>query len=212
MIRLVIDLFCKQGGCSEGYRRAGLTPVGVDLEPQPRYPFPFVQADWRDGLAHWLAEAEKTGAHVALIHASPPCQRYTTGGRVRDRENRPDLVPPVLEVLKATGLPWIVENVPGAPLENPTRLCGSAFGLGVRRHRLFQTSMEMPPAPPCRHREQGPVAGVYGNMHGSRGANPGMLPSTLESWSRAMGIDWMDAKGLAQAIPPAYTQWLGERI
>jgi DNA (cytosine-5)-methyltransferase 1 len=187
-----------------GYHRAGFEIVGVDIEPQPRYPFTFVRADA-------LAYAREHGSRFDAIHASPPCQRYTTGGRVKDRENRPDLVGATRLALMEIGRPWIIENVPGAPLFRTTILCGSMFGLQVRRHRLFETSFDIPEPPPCDHKGQGPIVGVYGRPHGQAGAWPGMLPSTLETWSKAMGIDWMDADGLSQAIPPAYTQWIGER-
>lgn len=191
-----------------GYHRAGFDVIGVDLDPQPLYPFRFVQADWSGGLATVIAE----GRPIALVHASPPCQRYTTGGRVKNREQRPDLIGPVRALLRGLGIPHVIENVPEAPLERPTVLCGSTFGLQVRRHRLFETSFELPPPPACRHKEQGPIVGVYGRPHGNAGAWPGMLPGNHDTWSRAMGIDWMDVDGLAQAIPPAYTQWIGERF
>jgi DNA (cytosine-5)-methyltransferase 1 len=203
---LVIDLFCKQGGAGEGYRRAGFRVVGIDIDPQPRYPFPFVCADWREALAQLVAIERP-----ALVHASPPCQRYTTGGRVKDRGSRPDLVGPVREALRALGVPYVIENVPGAPLERPTVLCGSMFGLGVRRHRLFETSFPSSSPCACDHAGQGPIVGVYGRPHGQAGAWPGMRPSTLATWSEAMGIGWMDADGLSQAIPPAYTEHLGRQ-
>lgn len=133
--------------------------------------------------------------------------------RERERESRPDLIGPVRALLRSLGIPYVIENVPEAPLENPVRLCGSHFGLQVRRHRLFECGGWSPGEPPaCRHAEQGPIVGVYGRPHGNAGAWPGMLPGNHESWSRAMGIDWMDVDGLSQAIPPAYTEWLGKRF
>jgi hypothetical protein len=211
---VLVDLFCKAGGCGVGYARAGWDVVGVDIEPQPHYPFRFVRADWREGLIALLVEL---GSRVVAVHASPPCQAYTTGGRVRERESRPRLIEPVREAfaeLAAAGIHTVIENVDEAPLVEPVRLCGSMFGLGVRRHRLFEVSFECerPTCSTAMHRAQGPIAGVYGRPHGAGGAWPGMQPSTTESWSRAMGIDWMTAAELSQAIPPAYTEWIGRRI
>ncbi len=207
----LIDLFCKAGGCSVGYARAGWDVVGVDIDPQPNYPFRFLRADWRDGLRELMTD------DVAAVHASPPCQAYTTGGRVKNRAERPRLIEPVREAfaeLRARGIHTVIENVVEAPLVDPVRLCGSMFGLQVRRHRLFEISFACP-RPACSramHVAQGPVAGVYGRPHGRAGAWPGMLPSTHESWSAAMGIDWMTTAELAQAIPPAYTEWIGRHI
>lgn len=193
-----------------GYYRAGFDVVGVDIEPQPRYPFKFVQANALEVLFDSRGR-ELASSKVAAIHASPPCQRYTTGGRVSKRADHPDLVGRVRDSLDAVGLPYIIENVPGAPMRADAVLCGSMFGLKVRRHRIFESNIPIAGLlPPCDHSE--PIAGVYGRLHGKAGAWPGMLPSTLESWSDAMGIDWMDADGLSQAIPPAYTEWLGRSL
>ena len=115
----LLDLFCGAGGASEGYRRAGFDVVGVDLAPQPRYPFPFVLADWRDGLARITGEWKRGGVAYA-IHASPPCQRYSSMTKKWGRsKNHPDLVATVREALLATGVPFVIENVPGAPLFAP---------------------------------------------------------------------------------------------
>jgi DNA (cytosine-5)-methyltransferase 1 len=200
----LLDLFCKQGGAAVGYHRAGFDIVGVDLERQPRYPFEFVQADARN-------YAFENGREFDAIHASPPCQRYTTGGRVANRLGCPDLVGDVRALLDWLRRPYVMENVPGAPMRADVVLCGSMFGLKVRRHRIFESNVPIDLLlPPCDHSE--PIAGVYGRLHGKAGAWPGMLPSTLETWSAAMGIDWMDADGLSQAIPPAYTEWIGRSL
>lgn len=197
---VLIDLFCKAGGCGVGYARAGWDVIGVDIEPQPNYPFRF-----------------ELGSSIVAVHASPPCQAYTTGGRVRERESRPRLIEPVRDAfaqLRAAGIHTVIENVAEAPLVDPIQLCGSMFGLQVRRHRLFEVSFpcERPTCTAAMHRAQGPIVGVYGRPHGRAGAWPGMLPGTPESWSRAMGIDWMTPAELSQAIPPAYTEWIGRRI
>lgn len=202
----LLDLFCKAGGAGAGYHRAGFDVVGVDIEPQPNYPFEFHQGNALD--VWWLPDGI-TGGFDA-IHASPPCQRYMTGGLV-DRAKHPDLIGPTRELLKRTGLPYVIENVPGAPLRHDIMLCGSMFGLDVRRHRYFESNRPLDPwTPPCDHSRR--VVGVYGHPHGEAGASPGMLPSNLDTWSRAMGIDWMTAPELAAAIPPAYAEFVGARL
>jgi DNA (cytosine-5)-methyltransferase 1 len=204
----LLDLFCGAGGAAVGYSRAGFDEiVGVDHVKQPRYPFAFVQGDALEYLA-------AHGHEFDVIHASPPCQRYIRGGMV-PRERHPDLLGAARDALKATGVAWVIENVPGAPMRGDVMLCGSMFGLGILRHRYFET------APPlgmltlsCNHTN--PITGVYGHPHGSRGAWRGarrpMLPGNLETWSREMGIDWMTTAQLANAIPPAYTEFIGRHL
>jgi DNA (cytosine-5)-methyltransferase 1 len=189
-----------------GYHRAGFDVVGVDIVPQPNYPFPMVEWD----ALEWLRYEGPD--EFDAIHASPPCQRYIRSGNV-DRNKHPDLLGPTRELLEQSGRPWVIENVPGAPMRADLLLCGSMFGLKVRRHRWFEVGgWSLDPWPPftCDHSQ--PVAGVYGHPHGAGGAARGMLPGTLESWSDAMGIDWMTAPELANAIPPAYTEWIGTQL
>ncbi len=195
-----LDLFCKAGGASMGLHRAGYEVTGVDIEPQPNYPFEFVQADAMEFPLHGYD----------LVWASPPCQRYIRSGLVK-KTGTPDLVGPIRERLTAIGTPaWIIENVPGAPLRPDVILCGSMFGLAVRRHRWFELSTDkLIMGMECDHSQ--PAVGVYGHPHGDRGAWPGMLPGSLKSWSEAMGIDWMTAPELSQAIPPAYSEYLPVR-
>jgi DNA (cytosine-5)-methyltransferase 1 len=201
----LLDLFCGAGGCSVGYHRAGFDVVGVDIDPHPTYPFEFHQAD---ALTFPLDGFD-------VIHASPPCQAHSSlKARWRDREHA-DHVDATRARLVATGLPYVIENVVGAPLRLPFMLCGSSFGLGVRRHRLFESNVFVM-APPCAHGQQeaqfdvyehgrwikSTVARVYG--HGGGKAN--------DRWDEAMGIDWMDKSDLAQAIPPAYTEHIGHYL
>ena len=189
-----------------GYHRAGFEVVGVDIKPQPRYPFEFHQAD---ALAYPLEGFD-------VIHASPPCQVHVKGWAAvaksrGHRYDHVDLIPETRDRLKTSRAPWVIENVPGAPIRPDVVLCGSAFGLEVRRHRWFEASVPLQPwSLSCNHGY--PVAGVYGHGRGRRGANPGMLPDTAGVWERAMGIDWMSREGLRQAIPPAYTEWIGAQL
>ena len=205
----LLDLFCCEGGAGEGYRLSGFDVTGVDIVARDYHPGQFVEADA-------LAYLREHGHEYDAVHASPPCQRYTNGGnsaRVREQAERPDLVGPVRELLVELGRPWAIENVPGAPLRRDVLLCGSMFGLSVRRHRVFELGggavlAEM--LPPCDHSQ--PVAGVYGHPHGKAGAWPGMLPSTVAQWRESMGMPWASAKGLAEAIPPAYTEIIGRAL
>jgi DNA (cytosine-5)-methyltransferase 1 len=204
----LLDLFCGAGGCSVGYDRAGFDVTGVDVRPQPRYPFRFIQADA-------LAYVAGHGHEYDAIHASPPCQAYSTIGTLHRDRTYPDLVAATRDALDAVGRPWIIENVPGAPMRRDVTLCGSMFGLGVRRHRWFEGSPMLPPwTPPCNHSQ--PITGVYGHSHGKNDAwNHGrkqLLRSDLATWNWAMGIDWMTAAEITQAIPPAYTVWLGRHL
>lgn len=204
MKRRALDLFCGAGGVTRGLENAGFEVTGVDIYPQLNYPVKrlgfagatFIRAD--------ALEFDLSG--YDLIWASPPCQRYIRSGLV-NKGGRPDLIGAVRERLQQSGTTWIIENVPGAPLRRDVELCGSMFGLPVRRHRWFETSWPFSAlTPACDHSE--PAVGVYGHPHGKRGAWPGMLPGSLASWSAAMGIDWMTAKELSQAIPPAYAEFI----
>lgn len=216
---LLVDLFCGAGGATRGYQQAGFRVLGVDHRPQPRHVGDeFVQADALD----WLATADLTG--VAAIHASPPCQRFTAlAGLYRPAAAvHPDLLTPTLALLATVGVPWVVENVPGAPLRPDLVLCGEMFGLRVRRHRWFQTSpMLYQLMPPCRH-DTSPV-GVYGHpghpggtsgrdYRRTRGDVSYSIRAALATWKDAMGIDWMTGAELAQAIFPAYTHHIGSLL
>jgi len=218
----LLDLFCGAGGAAVGYHRAGFDVVGVGIKPQPNYPFEFVQGDALDPPVSW--------DYFDAIHASPPCQAHSTIGKQirklgKTENEHPDLVPQTREMLKTSGLPYVIENVMGAPLENPIMLCGSSFGLNVRRHRLFECSgFDIGLVPPCAHHWQKPrfisldrrrglaqldtrgmasVVGVHGhhNYAGER---------ALREW--AMDIDWMSPYELTQAIPPAYTEFIGAQL
>ena len=211
---LLLDLFCGAGGAAEGYHRAGFDVVGVDIEPQPNYPFLFIQGEATGALGWTLLNS------VGAIHASPPCQAYSTTASLHSNEY-PRLIEPVRELLDDTGLPYVIENVAGAKadLREPITLCGSSFGLGVRRHRLFEVSgFDVGLVPPCNHGEQREpidVTGTGGPRVGERtdgGGGNSRKPRNLAEAREAMGIDWMTRPELSEAIPPAYTEWIGAHL
>jgi len=198
-----------------GYHRVGFDVVGVDIAPQPRYPFDVHQAD---AMTFPLDGYD-------VIHASPPCQAYSALASIRPKADHPDLVAPIRARLRGANVPWIIENVHGAPLDRPALICGTAFDLGVRcrdgvyrqtwRHRYFEASLLLF-GTTCRH--VGQPIGVYGNG----GGQPRGMRSD-GTWRRsymglqaerrqAMGIDWMTRGELSQAIPPAYTEYLGRQL
>lgn len=194
-----LDLFCCAGGVSMGLHRAGFEVVGVDIEPQPHYPFKFIQAD---ALAFDTAGFD-------FIWASPPCQAFTAYKRRPNHvAERPNLIPATREKLRAMGKPYVIENVVGAPLEKPVMLCGSMFGLDVRRHRLFETSFPVE-QPKCQHHLQLPRFPQATNRKNlRRTVEVGVWRIPLEVQQKAMGIDWMPVEKLSQAIPPAYARYL----
>jgi DNA (cytosine-5)-methyltransferase 1 len=190
-----------------GYHRAGFEVVGVDIKPQPHYPFEFHQAD---ALTYPLEGFD-------VIHASPPCQDWSVLHRNygAPAHGTAGLLNVMLTVLRAQERPWVVENVVGAPLPSAIQLCGASFGLGVsgldlNRHRRFQMSLYML-APPCQHRP-GKTLGVYGS--GTNRWHRVKLGRNLRSAElrQAMDIDWMNRAELSQAIPPAYTEWIGTQL
>jgi DNA (cytosine-5)-methyltransferase 1 len=201
----LLDLFCSAGGSAYGYMLAGFHVTGVDIRPQPRYiGDEFHQADALEYLA-------AHGHEYAAIHASPPCQAYTDAARqwrIAGKEY-PDLVAATREALKATGKPYVIENVPGAPLINPVVLNGAKFGLLVNRTRLFECSFpvpfellppQMPPVKMGRRVQAGQVITPVGNF------------SNVAYAREQMGIDWMTQTELAQAIPPAYCEYIGAQL
>jgi DNA (cytosine-5)-methyltransferase 1 len=203
----LLDLFCGSGGSSVGFHRAGFEVVGVDIKPQPRYPFEFIQANAFEYLIeHWR--------EFDIFGAGPPCQAYSVTAPLSNG-NHPTLVGPVRELLQATGKPYIIENVPGAPLINPLMLCGTMFSLRVLRHRLFECHPVLwwPPAACCHWGKVAPCfgAGAY-DKSGYEFVTVAGKNCPPSVGGPAMGIDWMTGRELSQAIPPAYTEYVGKKI
>jgi DNA (cytosine-5)-methyltransferase 1 len=203
MMRL-LDLFCGAGGAAMGYHRAGFEVVGVDIKPQRHYPFEFHQADALEFLA-------EHGRGFDVIHASPPCQAYTALRSLQPGKEYPDLGGAVRTELAACRKAWVIENVPGSPLRRCITLCGTMFGLRVYRHRLFESSeMLWQPQHPehiaktsTKKRRRDFAAGMFISVTGDVGRWVGPA---------CMGIDWMTGDELSQAIPPAYTEYIGSQL
>lgn len=210
-----------------GYHQAGFDIIGVDVKPQPRYPFPFIQADALNILARLIAgeTIEWPGygpvrlSDIAVIHASPPCQRFSDlAKRNGNAEDWPDLIDPTREMLEATGLSYVIENVEGAPLESPVTLCGTVFDdLRVIRHRLFESNIAIEGTPCRKH----PL--VF--THDKRKAHYGKLDQdtsyvqvtgggncTIANKRDAMGMPWASGNGCNEAVPPAYTRYIGAQL
>jgi len=199
----LLDLFCGAGGAAMGYHRAGFEVVGVDIEPQPHYPFEFVQAE----ALQYCAEH---GMEFDAIHASPPCQGYSRMRHLPWLKGReyPLLIYATREALQATGKIWVIENVADSPL-NGALLCGAALGLPISRHRRFESNVLLL-FPPC----PGHPVSIHGkrNMrqYGADSGVMGLLPG--QDAGQALGIDWQTSREMRQAIPPAYTEFIGRQL
>jgi len=217
---ILVDLYCKAGGASMGYYLAGFDVIGIDIEAQKNYPFPFLQLDailalsnlldfrgltFSDGNKYYLAD-------IAAFHASPPCQAYSLAG-IQWRKSGveyPDLLEPTRELLIKTDKPFVIENVPGAPLNDPVVLNGPMFQMRLRRTRLFETSFQMPlilrpPEEKSNFRmgipvNEGDIITPVGHF------------SNVDYARKVMEIDWMTGSELTQAIPPKYTKFIGEYL
>lgn len=191
-----------------GYHRAGFEVVGVDIKPQPHYPFEFHQADA-------ISFAEEYGQRYDIIHASPPCQRFSQAVTINNRTKHPDLINYCFELFDILERPFIIENVRKAPIDANLMLCGSMFGLRLKRHRYFHTSFSIPLTPVCNHKlfpQDLPCA--WNRTNGLRvySISGGYQHNVnLEENKKAMGIDWdISYKELSEAIPPAYTEYIGK--
>ncbi|MFI7670825.1 DNA methylase [Nocardia sp. NPDC049526] len=202
---LLLDLFCKAGGASMGYHRAGFEVMGVDIEAQPRYPFTFYQGDALEFLA-------ACGDEFDAIAASPPCHDHTTLASRAGTNGSGWLLDATLTALAGGSVPWVVENVMGAAMRADIVLCGSMFGLRTYRHRKFAIDPRIPLLPPVPWHPAHTVR--TSTKKRRRDFDAGMhisITGDVSSWlgPACMGIDWMTGDELAQAIPPAYTHHLG---
>ena len=194
-----LDLFCGAGGASMGLHRAGFDVTGVDIKPQPRYPFRFVQAD---ALTFDVSGFD-------FIWASPPCQAFTMAqNAAKNAAMHPNHIPATRHLLRASGAPYAIENVVGAPLENPLTLCGLTFGLNVKRHRLIETSFFML-VPPCPSHDEDYFV-IFGHeVRSRRTGHAAGRKNRIAEGRKAMGIEWMTRGELSEAIPPPYAEFIG---
>lgn len=211
----LLDLFCGAGGCTKGYQRAGFYVVGIDNRPQPHYcGDEFYQAD----ALEYVAEH---GAEYDAIHASPPCQAYQMMNFVNFKRwgfvsPAPKLIEPTRKLLRESGKPFVIENVQGAPLETSIILCGASFGLSMARHRHFESNILLY-ALPCSHRGK-EIFAIYGALRRRvvikrvDGTPSSVAVSSIEDARRIMQIDWMDDGEIQEAIPPAYTEFIGKQL
>lgn len=228
----LLDLFCCEGGASTGYARAGFDVYGADIVAQEHYPFPMYKGDALALLSLHLDHPEARSFfygpngvedfHVSefdAIAASPPCQAHST--ITPNKSKHVDLIPPTRELLHAWGKPFIMENVEGArrSMRNAVKLCGSSFGLRVRRHRYFETNLDHVWSMSCRHAEQGRPIGVYGDhpqddseYRRPDGTKRGDKAKTVDEAREVMGMPWASWHGTTQAVPPVYTEFLGGQL
>lgn len=200
----LLDLFSGAGGAGEGYARAGFDVLGVDIRPMPRNPHLFVQADALEFL-------QRNGKHFDVIHASPPCQAYTPLRALSPDKQYPDLIAATRTLLIASGKPYVMENVMAAPLTHGVMLCGAMFGLRTYRHRQFESNVFMWQP---EHPEHTALTATSNRREAFEQGMNVSITGDVGTWAgpACMGIDWMNGDELSQAIPPAYTQWVGERI
>ncbi len=206
----LLDLFCGAGGAAMGYHRAGFEVVGVDNKPQPHYPFEFIQDD---ALTYPLDGFD-------VIHASPPCQKFSKASNVHIKAGKkyPDCLTPTRQRFIQYGGMWVIENVVGAPMQRIVRLCGLTFGLKVFRHRDFDSShwIQQPEHKNHKGKRIGEgyfsIAGGAGRWKSWGTVYRNISKGTADEWRDAMGIDWMTRKELTQAIPPAYTEYIGRQL
>jgi len=210
----LLDLFCGAGGASMGYSMAGFDITGVDIKPQTRYPFEFVQAD---ALEYLVAH----GKEFDIIHASPPCQAYSRIRKLVEacygKRDYPELIEPTRKMLIETKLPYVIENVPRAPIRPDIKLNGLMFGLRVLRERWFETNWFInclqPPLPKKpRHKVTNSFNGISGFDHGADYISVCGNNFIVADARIAMGINWMTRNEIKEAIPPAYTKWIGDQI
>lgn len=210
----LLDICCKAGGASAGYATAGFDVTGLDRDPQPHYPYPFIRADLRDLDPAWIA------ANFDAAAASPPCWAHSDLKHRTGLEYE-DFIPETRALLRATGLPYVIENVEGAPLLDPLVLCGTQFPrLRVIRHRLFESNIPLlapgrpccAPRPLCYTRDKRKAHyGLLDEWSAFVSVNGGGNCSVAAARD-AMGIGWMTKDELNQAVPPAFTRFIGGQL
>ena len=213
----LLDLFCGEGGASMGYHLAGFDVTGVDDTPMAKYPFPFIEADVFDLHFDFIMQFD-------VLAASPPCKTHTVL-KAFSGSHHVDLIPDTRELLIRSGKPYIIENVEGAPLLNPITLCGSMFGLFVRRHRLFESNVQLK-QPQCDHATQdrnspgfltkryhsGKLIEYISSVIGVFGGGQGGGKGEAANWRREMQMPWASKPGMAEGIPPPYTEFIGRQL
>jgi DNA (cytosine-5)-methyltransferase 1 len=230
-VKRLLDLYCGAGGAAEGYHRAGFDEIwGIDVKPQPHYPYNFIEDDALDVLSTlawegcYLLPPGQRDKHryiflseIDAIHASPPCQRYSKALNCRPglRDTYPDLIPPTREELEEIGLPYVIENVPGAPLIDPLVLCGCHFDMtteykgqkvGLKRPRWFEANFPVPSPGPHEHDYK--AVPIFG--HSAGGNYPLFRGPGFATFAREiMGIEWMNRDELGESIPPRFTEYVG---
>lgn len=222
----ILDLYCCEGGAAVGYHQAEFDVIGIDIAEQPNYPFESVCGDAIEAMIELLSGGKVAGHTLRwfdAIHASPPCQAFSPATNITgSKANHPNLISQTRILLERSGKPWVMENVPTAPLRDPMLLCGTMFGLGLhwrgqdfelRRHRHFESNVFLMSAGGCSHKLK--TAGSYGQGGAYRsrpGHGPRVVPPRRER-QELLGIAHeMTIHGTAQAIPPAYTEFIGTQL
>lgn len=231
----LLDLFSCAGGAGHGYSLAGFDVYAVDIDPQPRNPHPFCQEEAVWAMTVLLSGGSLPFTHksgrienlrledFSAAHASPPCQAFSAMKHMPDAKEHPELIEPIRELFQRIEIPWVIENVVGAPLNDAVILCGTMFNLGaagfsLQRHRQFETTFELDAPAECDHSK--PTIGIYGGHVRCRstkfwrntGADfPGYDKKALAVEAMG-GTHWMTMNQMSEAIPPAYTEYIGRQI
>ncbi len=210
----LLDVCCGDGVASSGYKSVGFDVTGIDIVPHRRYPYPFYQYDALNLDPAWLRD------NYDALHFGPPCMAWSIGTRIENRDKHPKLIAPLREIALESGLPYVIENVPGAPLNDPVELCGCMFSRGVivrnqwfalYRPRLFEIPW-FTGRGPAHSKHLYPAIDVYGHSSPGRFYRQYGFGVTVDDMRKAMGASWPSRDGLAQGIPPAFTNYIGARF
>lgn len=219
---LLIDFFCGPGGAARGYADAGFRVIGIDIDPQPSYPYEFIQADALEAMDQLIGTGEFAGiklSEVAAFHGSPPCQRFSslTSCRLREKgltpeSEHPDLIDPTRQRFMRSGLPYIIENVQGSTVNPTVILCGSMFGKRIWWHRLFETNFPVTAPAPCDHSFTPMNPFARKNHAAMMKEFPGQAPETVMAKEKGIDPAWMAYKERRQAVPLYYTEYIGRTL